>query len=172
MNYALTLLSTLIARESTRLTLTNISFGDITLTKNSMSRNIKSSKIQEMHQFAQLWTVSKHYYQKLQAIFAKCLQEQDVTWYHSKNKYKVNILFIQEPPWSVTCTISSSSSKEGDKVVGASNHPKWINFSGSPCNENDFPRVILYINICLFQLCLSLQKDIFNHKNICCFSFF
>ena len=30
----------------------------------------------------------------------------------------------------------------------------------------------MYINIYLFQLCFSLQKNILNHKNICCFSFF
>jgi len=31
---------------------------------------------------------------------------------------------------------------------------------------------MLYINIWLLHLCFSLRKDIFNHKNICCFSFF
>ena len=41
-------------------------------------------------------------------------------------KYKskdFDILFIQEPSWSFIYTILSSSSNEGDKVIGAFNHP-------------------------------------------------
>jgi len=83
-----------------------------------------------------------------------------------------DIIFIQEPPWSTICTILSLSSEEEDRVVGASNYLNWITFSRALSNENDYPRVISYINIHLFNLCFSLWKDIFNYRDICCFSFF
>jgi len=55
-------------------------------------------------------------------------------------------------PWSTICAILSSSSKEEDRVVDASNHPNYITFSKASSNENNYPRVILYINIHLFNL--------------------
>ena len=83
-----------------------------------------------------------------------------------------NILFIQEPSWSFICDILSSFNEEGDKVVGVPNYSNWLIFLRLLSEIDDYPRVILYINICLSHLCFSLQKNIFNYKNICCFSFF
>jgi len=34
-----------------------------------------------------------------------------------------DIIFIQEPPWSIKRSISSSSNKEGEELVGIPNHP-------------------------------------------------
>jgi len=82
-----------------------------------------------------------------------------------------NIIFIQEPLWSTIHAIPSSFNKEEDKVVGTPNHLNWITFSRSTLDENDYPRVISYINICLANLHFSLHKDIFNHRDICCFFF-
>jgi len=45
------------------------------------------------------------------------------------------------------CTILSSSNKKGDRVVGAPNHPDWLTFSRPSTNNNNYPRVILYINM-------------------------
>jgi len=83
-----------------------------------------------------------------------------------------NILFIQELPWLFIYNILSSFSKEGDKVVGTPNHPNWLTFLRPSSGIDNHLRVILYINICLSHLHFSLQKDIFNHRDICCFSFF
>jgi len=83
-----------------------------------------------------------------------------------------NILFIQEPPWSFIHSILSFSNEEGDSLVGAPNHPNWIIFSRPLNDNNDHPHVILYIKTCLSYLYFFLQKDIFNHKVINCFSFF
>jgi len=80
-----------------------------------------------------------------------------------------DIIFIQELLWSVICSISSSSSEEEENVVRALN---WIIFSRNSSNNNDYSRVISYINICMISLHFSFQKDIFNHRNVCCFSFF
>jgi len=63
-------------------------------------------------------------------------------------------------------------SKEGKTIIRAPNHPDWVTFARNPLNDNDYLHVTLYINICLTSLRFSLQKYIFNHRNISCFSFF
>jgi len=45
------------------------------------------------------------------------------------------------------CTILSSSSKDKNRVVGASNYPNWITFSKSPNSNNDYFQIISYINV-------------------------
>jgi len=77
-----------------------------------------------------------------------------------------NIIFIQEPPWSIIRFISSSSNKEGEELVGIPNHSNWIIFSRNPTNSQDLPRVITYINTRISFLHFSLYKDIFNHRDI------
>ncbi len=37
-----------------------------------------------------------------------------------------DILFIQEPPWATVRSAPSMTSVEGDPVIGALNHPEWI----------------------------------------------
>jgi len=59
---------------------------------------------------------------------------------------------IQELPWSIICQIPSSLSKEGKKIVGALHHPSWIMFARTSTNDNDYPRVITYINAKLINL--------------------
>ena len=83
-----------------------------------------------------------------------------------------NIILIQEPPWSTIWSIPSSMSKEDKTIIRAPNYPDWVIFARNPLNDNDYPHVILYINTHLTSLCFSLQKDIFNHRDISCFSFF
>ena len=83
-----------------------------------------------------------------------------------------NMLFIQKSSWSVIWTIPSFSNKEEDKVIGTPNHLNWITFSRPNTDDHDYPRVVTYINIYLMTMYFSLRKDIFNHKDICCFSFF
>ena len=62
--------------------------------------------------------------------------------------------------------------KKGEKLVRVSNYSNWITFSRNISSNHDSPRVILYINIRLLQLCFSLWKNIFNHRDISCISFF
>ena len=40
-----------------------------------------------------------------------------------ENNKNFNILFIQKPPWSIICTILSSTFKEDEDIIGVSNHP-------------------------------------------------
>ena len=45
-------------------------------------------------------------------------------------------------------------------------------FSRNPTENNDSPRVVSYINICLSPLYFLLRKDIINHRDINLLSFF
>ena len=83
-----------------------------------------------------------------------------------------DIIFIQELFWSFICSIPSSVNKKGEELVGVPNHPNWITFSRNPLHVGDSSRVITYINIRLSSLHFSLWKDIFNHRDISCVSFF
>jgi len=55
--------------------------------------------------------------------------------------------------------------------MGTYHHPNWIAFARNPSNNNNFPRVITYINIRLSSLRFLLHKDIFSHRNISLVSF-
>jgi len=83
-----------------------------------------------------------------------------------------DIILIQEPPWSIICSISSSTCSEGEVLVGAPHHPNWLSFARPPVTQLDFPRVLAYINICLSSFHFSLCRDIINHRDILLISFF
>ena len=55
--------------------------------------------------------------------------------------------------------------------MGTCYYPNWIAFARYPSNNNDFPRVISYVNIHLNSLCFLLRKDIFDHRDISIISF-
>ena len=63
-----------------------------------------------------------------------------------------NIILIQEPSWSTIWSISSSMSEEDETIIGAPNHLDWVTFARNPSNNNNYPYIILYINICLTSL--------------------
>ena len=83
-----------------------------------------------------------------------------------------DIIFIQEPPWSIICSILCSSSSEGEVLVGTSHHPNWLFFARLLATQSDFLRVLVYINIHLSFFCFSLHRDIINHRDILLISFF
>ena len=100
----------------------------------------------------------KHDYQKSQGILTKHSKEQCSYGLNIRNIKNFNILFIQELPWLFIYIIPSSSNKEGDKVVDASNH-------------HDHSRIILYINIYLIAICFSLQKTFLTTETFIIFLF-
>ena len=83
-----------------------------------------------------------------------------------------DIVFIQEPSWSTICSIPNSRNCKGESLVGMVNHPNWLTFARTSESENDFPRVIIYINIRPASLYFSLYKDIINYRDIFLVSFF
>ena len=80
-----------------------------------------------------------------------------------ENNANFNILFIQEPSWLIICQILSSISKEEKNIIRALYYPSWIIFTRLLINNNDYPRVNIYINVKLIKLHL---KNIFNHWDI------
>ena len=83
-----------------------------------------------------------------------------------------NIIFIQEPSWFFIYSIPSSKNSKEEELVGVSNHSNWTTFSGNSMISDNSSRVITYINIRLTSLCFSLWKNVFNHGDISCISFF
>ena len=89
-----------------------------------------------------------------------------------KTHSHLNIILIQEPPWSIVHLIPSSTSSGGEVLVGASHHPNWLSFARPPATQLDFPRVLAYINIYLSSFHFPLCRDIINHRDILLISFF
>ena len=89
-----------------------------------------------------------------------------------KTKNHFDIILIQEPPWSKIWKIPSTTNCSGEPLMGTCHHPNWIVFTRFPSNDNDFLRVISYINIRLTLLQFLLWKDIFNHRDVSLISFF
>ena len=83
-----------------------------------------------------------------------------------------DIIFIQEPSWTTIKSIPSSMNYKGIPLVDIPNHPNWLTFARELYSTNDFPRVIIYVNVRLSSLRVSLCKDIINHKDILLTSFF
>ena len=83
-----------------------------------------------------------------------------------------DIIFIQEPSWLTICSIPSSTNTDGNKLVGVTNHPDWLTFSRSSSDNKDHPCIISYVNVHLLCFHFNLCKDLFNHRDISCLSFF
>ena len=83
-----------------------------------------------------------------------------------------NIILIQELPESEIRKFLSTLCSEGKPLMGTSHHPNWISYARTPSVDNDFPRVIAYVNICLSPFCFLLHTDIINHRDIGLISFF
>ena len=87
-------------------------------------------------------------------------------------KTNFDIIFIQEPSWSLIHSIPSSSNCKEETLVGIVNHPNWLVFIRSNSNKSEYPRIAIYINIRLFSLCFSIWKDIIDYRDILLASFF
>jgi len=68
--------------------------------------------------------------------------------------------------------IPSSIAEEEENIIDASYHPSWIIFVRLSSDDNDYLRVITYINIKLISLRFLLRKDIFNYHDTNLISFF
>jgi len=72
----------------------------------------------------------------------------------------------------VLWSISSSTSCEGEELVGVPHYPNWTTFSRSSIYSSNSPQVIIYINIYISSLHFNLQNDILNYRDISYISFF
>jgi len=57
-------------------------------------------------------------------------------------------------------------------LVSVVNYPNWLTFTRPYTNENDYSRVIIYVNIRLFSFCFSFWKDVIDDRDILLISFF
>ena len=105
---------------------------------------------------------------------------------YSQNVYKNNfiintiletylsfdIIFIQEPSWSVIRSILIYTNCKGEELVGVPNHPNWFIFFRNSSQVANSLKVITYINICISSLHFPLWNNILNHRDISCIYFF
>ena len=92
-----------------------------------------------------------------------------------ENNKSFDILFIQEPSWSIICSIPSSVSEKGEDIIGTLHHLSWIMFTRLTIGNSEYSIVITYINVRLIKLCFYSEKTfsiIFNHWDINLISFF
>ncbi|KAF5353236.1 hypothetical protein D9756_008102 [Leucocoprinus leucothites] len=77
----------------------------------------------------------------------------------------------KELPWhSIRCTISTSS-PEGNEVVGAPKHPDWLYMVHPPTPDSP-PHIMAYVHKCLLKLRPALWRDLINHHNVLVLSLF
>ena len=89
-----------------------------------------------------------------------------------ETKFSFNIIFIQEPSWTTIHFILSSRCSEGEELVGVPNYPNWLTFSRNLTSDNNFPRVITYVNIKLSPFWFLLCKNLLSHRDISLVLFF
>ena len=82
-----------------------------------------------------------------------------------------DIVFIQEPPWSIICKVSSTLNSEDKDFIGTVHYPNWLLFTSTSVNRLTSPRVTAYINIRLSFLHFSLWSNIINYTDILLMSF-
>jgi len=75
-----------------------------------------------------------------------------------------DIIFIQELLWTTIRSIPSSVNCEGASLVGIPNHPNWLTFARELCSANDFPRVIIYVNVRLSSFWFFFAKTLLTIK--------
>ena len=82
-------------------------------------------------------------------------------------KSSTDILFVQEPPWQLIRHAPSASSREGEAVVGAPQHPSWMTMVRNPGNDPDQrPRTLAYVSTRLAPLRPSLRRDLIDHRDL------
>lgn len=64
-----------------------------------------------------------------------------------ETQFAFDVIFIQELLWITIYSLPSSKCKEREELVGVPSHPNWLMFARKPSNNNNFPRVITYVNI-------------------------
>jgi len=82
------------------------------------------------------------------------------------NKNKFDIILIQEISWFIIQQIPSTISEERKNIIEASYYLFWMLSTRNLNIENDYPRVITYVNIKLTKLCFSLCKNISSYWDI------
>jgi len=127
--------------------------GKIGSIKNGIKRNIWRSMKTGSSQFVWLETRKQNNdCEQTQPFFQNVHKNFLIVNSILKTHNNFNIILIQEPPWSIIQSISSSASSEGEVLVGASHHSNWLLFTRPSPIQSNYPRVMAYINIRLSHL--------------------
>ncbi|KAF9442278.1 hypothetical protein P691DRAFT_681814 [Macrolepiota fuliginosa MF-IS2] len=81
-------------------------------------------------------------------------------------KDSIDIIFLQEPPWSRIRSTPSTVSLEGDNVVGTPKHPDWVCMVCLPHPGEQHPRVMAYVHSCLSLMRPAIRPDLIDHHNV------
>jgi hypothetical protein len=76
-----------------------------------------------------------------------------------------DLLFIQEPPWKHIRTAPSTSSPEGEDVIGAPLNPAWGCIVRQSGLDNP-PRVAVWFNNRIKTLRPGYRRDIIDHRDV------
>ena len=113
----------------------------------------------QLNSFDCKWEPSKIIYDNLKIFSQNVYKNTLIINTILKTYFHFNIILIQEPPWSIICSIPSSTCSEGEVLVGTPHYPNWLSFARP-------------INIHLFSFQFSLCRDIINHRDILLISLF
>jgi hypothetical protein len=80
-----------------------------------------------------------------------------------------DLLFIQEPPWRLIRSAPSSSSRDGEDVIGPPLNPNWGSIS-RPSGLDTPPRVLVYFNVRIASLRPAYRRDVIDHRDVILFS--
>ena len=123
-------------------------------------------KLVKINSFWSEWHFYSMIIQKLKIFSQNACKNSLITNTILETQNYLDIILIQELPWPEIRKISSTSNCEEEPLMGTCHNPNWITFARIPSDNNDFPRVISYVNICLLPFWFLLCKDIFNHRDV------
>ncbi|KAF9439635.1 hypothetical protein P691DRAFT_641508, partial [Macrolepiota fuliginosa MF-IS2] len=81
-------------------------------------------------------------------------------------KDSIDIIFLQEPPWSRIRSAPSMVSLEGDDIIGAPKHPDWVCMVRLPHLGEQHPRVMAYVHSQLSLMRPAIRPDLVDHCDI------
>jgi hypothetical protein len=84
---------------------------------------------------------------------------------HLSIQKKVDIIFLQEPPWRTIRHTPSVTNLEGEEVIGPPLHRDWNVIYHKP-DQSGNPRTICYVHKRLVKLRPSYRREIINHRDL------
>ncbi|CAA7271829.1 unnamed protein product [Cyclocybe aegerita] len=90
--------------------------------------------------------------------------------YLRDGRNRFDILFFQETPWNFIRHAPSTTSMEGNEVIGAPKHPEWLQMVR--IKEGEVPHVIAYVSTRLSRYRPAMRRDIVDHRDILVLSLF
>jgi endonuclease/exonuclease/phosphatase family metal-dependent hydrolase len=84
---------------------------------------------------------------------------------HLSLQKKVDVIFLQEPPWRTIRHAPSAMSEEGEEVVGPPLHHDW-NVIYCKLDQSGNPRTMCYVHKRLVKFRPSYHRKVINHRDL------